>query len=192
MNWIDALFVLLVALSVISGFASGFARVGIEFIATLLGIFVGFWCYGIPAAYVLDYVSSRQVAGLIGFFIIFVAFAILGAIVGRILGKIFRWAGLSWFDRLLGGAFGVLRGFVVAAAIATVLLAFAPAPPPRSVTESRFLPYLTDVSSVLAAMTPYDLQEGFRAARDKAQQIWTERASRQPSDSHRPPGFRRE
>ena len=35
---------------------------------------------------------------------------IVGAIVGRILAKFFKWAGLSWLDRLLGGAFGVVRG----------------------------------------------------------------------------------
>jgi uncharacterized membrane protein required for colicin V production len=80
--------------------------VGVGFIATLLGIFFGFWCYGLVASYFLDYVSSRAIANLIGFFVIFITISLLGAIVGRILGKFFKWVGLSWVDRLLGGAFG--------------------------------------------------------------------------------------
>ncbi len=186
MNWIDAVLVLMIGLSVLSGLAAGFARVGIEFVAALLGIFVGFWCYRIAGNYFLDYVSSPHVADLIGFFVIFFGMVILGAIVGRILGKFFRWAGLSWFDRLLGGAFGLVRGFVVAAAIAAVLLAFAPSPPPRSVVESRLLPYVTDVAGVLAAMTPHDLKEAFHDTKEKAEKAWSERAS------HQPPGLRRE
>ena len=75
----------------------------------------------------------------------------VGAIVGRILAKFFKWVGLSWLDRLLGGAFGVVRGFVIAAAMVTVLLAFAPSPPPPSVVDSRLLPYVINVSDVLAA-----------------------------------------
>ncbi len=42
----------------------------------------------------LDYVSSRAIANLIGFFVIFFGVLILGAIVGRILAKFFKWVGL--------------------------------------------------------------------------------------------------
>jgi membrane protein required for colicin V production len=185
-NWIDAVLVLMVGLSVISGFATGFARAGIEFIAAMLGIFLGFWCYGIVAAYFLDYVSSPQVADLIGFFIIFFGLLVVGAIVGTLIAKFFRSVGLSWFDRLLGGAFGVVRGVIVAAAVATVLLAFSPTPPPITVVDSRFLPYVTDVASVLAAMTPHQIKDAFHDTKDKAEKIWAEQAS------HRPPGLRRE
>ena len=102
----------------------------------------------------IDYVSSRAIANLIGFFVILVGVLIVGAIVGRILAKFFKWVGLSWLDRLLGGAFGVVRGFVIAAAMVTVLLAFAPSPPPPSVVDSKLLPYVIDVSDVLAAADP--------------------------------------
>lgn len=180
MNWIDLVLVLVVGLSVLSGLAVGFARAGIGFIATILGIFIGFWCYGIVGAHVLDYVSSKAMANLIGFFVIFFGIVILGAIVGRILGKFFKWVGLSWFDRLLGGAFGVVRGFIIAAAMATVFLAFAPSPPPPSVIDSRYLPYVVDVSNILAAMTPHDLKDAFRDTKDKAQKTWSEHKSQKP------------
>lgn len=186
MNWIDGLLILVVAFSVLSGFAAGFARVGVGFTATILGIFLGFWCYGIVGAYVLDYVSSRAIANLVGFFAIFIGVALLGAIVGSILARFFKWIGLSWFDRLLGAAFGAVRGIVIAAALVTVLLAFAPSPPPRSVTDSKLLPYVAEASGFLAALTPHEIKDAFRDTKEKAHKAWAENARRQPE------GLRRE
>ena len=85
--------------SIVSGFIAGFARVGIGTAATFIGIFAGFWCYGLAGAYVLDYVSSRPIANLIGFFIVFLSIVLLGAMFGRLVAALFKWIGLSWFDR---------------------------------------------------------------------------------------------
>jgi membrane protein required for colicin V production len=185
-NWIDILLLLVIAFSILSGLMAGFARVGIGFIATILGILFGFWCYGIVAAYFLDYVSSRAIANLIGFFLIFIVISVLGAIVGRILAGFFKWAGLSWFDRLLGGAFGVVRGVIIVVAMVTVLMAFAPSPPPRSVVDSRLMPSLAGVSDFFAALTPHEIKDAFRDAREKAEKAWSERPR------HESGGWRRE
>ena len=178
MNWIDLLVLLVIGLSVLSGFMAGFARVGVGFIATLLGIFFGFWCYGVVAAYVLDYVSSKAIANLIGFFVIFIGIVLIGAIAGRVLAKFFKWVGLSWFDRILGGAFGLVRGIVMAAALVTVLLAFAPTPPPRSVVESKTMPYVIDASNILAVLTPHEVKEAFQETKEKVKKIWSDQTTK--------------
>ena len=69
MTWVDYLLGLIVVASVFSGLSAGFARVGIGTAATFIGIFAGFWCYGIVAAHFVDYVSSQAIANLIGFFL---------------------------------------------------------------------------------------------------------------------------
>lgn len=173
MSWIDILLVVVIGFSVLSGFSAGFARVGVGFIATILGIFLGFWCYGIAGAYVLDYVSSRTIANLIGFFAIFIGVLLIGAVVGQLLAKLFKWIGLSWLDRLLGAGFGFLRGVVIAVALITVLLAFAPSPPPRSVVDSRLMPYMLDASNILATLTPRELKDAFRDTKDKVKKTWS-------------------
>jgi membrane protein required for colicin V production len=173
-NWIDILLVLVIGFSVLSGFTAGFARVGVGFIATILGIFLGFWCYGIAAAYVLDYVSSHAIANLIGFFVIFIGIVLVGAIIGQLLAKLFKWIGLSWLDRLLGAGFGFIRGVVMAVALVTVLLAFAPSTPPRSVLDSRLMPYMLDASNILAALTPREVKDAFRETKDKVMKAWSE------------------
>lgn len=156
----------------ISGFSAGAARVGVGFIATLVGIFAGFWCYGLAAAHIVDYVNSRALANLIGFLLIFAAVVLLGGLLGRLLAKLFRWIGLSWFDRLLGAAFGFVRGILVAVALVTVLLAFAPMPPPPSIVDSKLLPYVMDASNVLAAATPHEIKDAFRETQEKVKKIW--------------------
>ena len=182
MNWVDVLLLLVVGMSVLSGFAAGFARVGVGFIATVVGIFCGFWFYGLAAGYVLDYVSSRGVANLIGFFVVFLGIVVLGAIVGRLLAKFFKWIGLSWFDRLLGGAFGFVRGMLIVVALVTVLVAFAPTPPPKSITESKLMPYVIDASNFLAAVTPHEIKDAFRDTKEQVQKIWAEHTRHEPPE----------
>ena len=182
MNWIDLVLALVIASSVLSGLAAGFARVGVGFAAMIVGMFCGFWFYGIVAAYVIDYVTSRAIANLIGFFVILTVVLILGAILGTILAKFFKWVGLSWLDRLLGGVFGVVRGFVIAAAMVTVLLAFAPSPPPPSVVDSKLLPYVINVSDVLAAMTPHEIKDQFYATKDKVKAVWSAHNARKAGE----------
>lgn len=181
MNWIDWLLLLVVGASVLSGFMTGFARVVVGFVATILGILCGFWFYGIAAGYVIDYVSSRAVANLIGFFVIFVGILVLGAMVGYILVKLFKWAGLSWLDRLLGGAFGLVRGAVIAVALVTVLMAFSPSPPPGSVAGSKWMSHLASISNILAAMTPREIKDNFRQTKEKVQKMWSEQRSYAPT-----------
>ena len=178
MNWVDLVVMLILGLSVISGLMAGFARVGVSFIATLGGIFTGFWCYGIAGDYVADYVNSRPVANLIGFSLIFCGVMILGTIVGRLLGMFFKWTGLSWFDRVLGAGFGLVRGVVISVAIVTLLLACSPKPPPRSITNSRVIPHVLGAANVLAAVTPHEIKDAFYEAKDKVTDLWEEQRSK--------------
>lgn len=180
MNWVDYLLAIIIGASVISGFIAGFARVGIGTVAAFVGMFAGFWCYGIVGQHFIDYVSSPAIANLIGFFLIFLAIVTLGAVLGKILATVFKWIGLSWLDRLLGAGFGVVRGVLVAIALTTVLLAFAPTPPPASLVNSRFLPYVVDASNVLAYATPHQIKDAFRDTRDRVKHMWEEQVARKP------------
>ena len=88
--------------------------------------------------------------------------------------------GLSWFDRLLGAAFGLVRGLLIAVALVTVLLAFAPNPPPPSITDSKRLPYVVEASNMLSFATPHEIKDAFRETRDKVKRIWEEQLNRKP------------
>ena len=174
MNFIDIILLILVGASALSGFKEGFARVSVHFAAVICGILFGYWFYGIPAGYLLPYLSSRALANGLGFFVIFVGCNILGGLIASIMARIFRWIGLSWLDRLLGGAFGFLRGVVIAIALVTIILAWAPKPTPRSLVESRLLPHIIGASGYLADITPHELKDAFNETKDKVKKIWSE------------------
>lgn len=184
MNLLDILLVIIVGASVVTGFIAGFARVGVGFIATLTGLIFGFWFYGIPAAWFHQHVSSLAASNLLGFFVVFLAFVFAGALVGKLLSKLFKWTGLSWLDRLMGGAFGLVRGSLVAVAFIAVLMAFTPSPPPHWMVDSQVLPYAIDASHMCAELAPSSIKEAFRQSMRDIRKVWDEQMKKRP---HKPP-----
>jgi membrane protein required for colicin V production len=156
----------------------GFARVGIGFLAAVAGIRFGFWFYYVPAGWVHSFASSKTFSNLAGFFIVFFAFVVAGSVIGRMLAKLFRWTGLSWLDRLLGAAFGFIRGSIIAAVFVTVLLAFTPTPPPNWMVDSMVLPYVMGASHVASELAPAAIKDAFRASMDELRKIWEEEVKR--------------
>ena len=175
MNLLDILLVIIVGSSVVTGFLAGFARVGIGFIATLSGLFFGFWFYWIPGDWLhRNMTNSTTLASLLGFFVVFFGFVMLGAVIGKLLSKLFRWTGLSWLDRLMGAAFGFVRGGLIAIAMVAVLLAFASKPLPNWMIDSKVLPYAIDASDLVAALAPAAVKDAFRESMHDIQKIWDE------------------
>lgn len=181
MNLLDILLVAIVGASVAAGFMGGFARVGISFIAAVTGVLFGFWFYGIPAEWFHQYLSSRTASNLLGFFTVFFAFVFAGLLVGKLLSKLFRWTGLSWLDRLLGGAFGLVRGGLLAVAFIAVLMAFTPAPLPGWMVDSKVLPYAIDASNVCAALAPSSIKEAFRESMRDIRKVWDQQMKKKQS-----------
>jgi membrane protein required for colicin V production len=160
-GWFDLLLGVIILASVISGLRPGFARVVVGLAATVVGFLAGFWCYRLVAAKLMPVFRNQRVADLIGFFLIFVGVLIVGSLLAALLARLFQWIGLSWFDHLLGGAAGLVRGALVAAVIADVVIAFAPWRTPEFLQESRLVPYASGVSAFLAELAPRELKDAF-------------------------------
>ncbi|MGA3024205.1 MAG: CvpA family protein [Bryobacteraceae bacterium] len=179
MTFLDFILLAVIIGFTAKGLSGGFARVGVGFIASIAGIFCAFWSYGITAAWIMPYVNSRPLANLLGFLIILIGFGIAGSLIGHVLARIFRWAGLSWFDHLGGAAFGLLQGLVVAVALVTVILACAPTPTPDMLARSRVVPYLLGPSNAMAAMIPRELRESFEDTTGKVRRMWPQHPDHQ-------------
>jgi membrane protein required for colicin V production len=171
---LDLLILLLVGSSVAAGIMAGFARVGIGFIAAVLGVLFGFWFYGLPAGWVHHYLHSVTASNLIGFVLVFYAFLLAGALAGKLFSKVFKWTGLSWLDRLMGGVFGLVRGALIAVAFVAVLLAFTPRPTPNWMVNSKALPYAIDASNLVTRLAPNSIKTAFREGMQDIRRIWNE------------------
>jgi membrane protein required for colicin V production len=175
-NWLDAVLILLIAFSIWRSFAKGLTREVIGLLSVVVGIFAGTWLYSTAGAYIEPHVSSRSTANFCGFVVVFVGVMLLGSLIGFILSKLLKVTGLSFFDRVLGAAFGILRGVLMAAALVMALLAFAPGAkantPPESVAHSRLAPLVIGAARIFVAAAPREMKDGFRRSYDQVKSYW--------------------
>jgi membrane protein required for colicin V production len=172
LNWLDIVLGLIILSSAIAGLRAGFTRVVIGLLATVVGLLVGFWFYRMVGDQLHPWISTPAIANVLGFFLIFFGVALLGSLIAALLSKMLRWVGLSWFNYLLGGVAGFVRGALVVAVLADVLVAFAPTPVPNYLRNSRVLPYANGVASVLAEFAPHQLKDSFSHQMENLKQIW--------------------
>lgn len=172
MNWLDFVFCFFVLVFMIEGLSQGFSRAVVGFVALIAGLFIAAWTYGVAAAYLLPYVSSKSVANVLGFVFIFLVIQVLGAIIGKLLQKLFKWTGLGWLDRLLGLAFGSVKAVVVGIILVMILTAFPMKPVPDSVSHSRIAPYLIDAAHAISYTAPRELRDGFAETYDRLRDLW--------------------
>ena len=111
-------------------------------------------------------------SNLIAFFLILFGFLLAGALLAKLVALFFRWTGLSWLDRLMGGMFGLLRGALMVIAVVAVLMAFAPKPLPNWMVNSKTLPYAVDASHLVSQAAPAGIKNAFRDSLLEIRKAW--------------------
>jgi len=174
MNWLDAVLLFIIALSVIHGFRKGLSRQIIGLVSVVIAILIGLWTYGLAGHWLEPHVGSRRAANFAGFALVFIAVMIAGALVGYVVHKFIKFTGLSFFDRVFGAVFGVVRGTLISVAIILGIMAFsAEGKPPASVVDSRVAPYAVHAARVFAAMAPHEMREGFHRTYTQVKSAWS-------------------
>lgn len=172
-NALDWLIIIIAGASILFGFRAGLVRVVIGFATGVLGIVLAFWFYQTPAAWFTGFFESKTITSALGFLVVFGGVVITGGIIARVLGAIFKWAGVSWLDRLMGAGAGLLRGMMIAVGIVTPLVAFAMEPTPKFLEESRLAPYTLAFGRVLVAAAPGPLRDQFESKAGTMKSLWT-------------------
>ena len=174
MNWLDIVLLLILVVSILTSYRKGLSRELIGLVSVVLALLLGVWFYGIAGSFLIPYVSSRAVANLIGFFLVFCGVMLFGAAASFVIGKFLRVTGLSILDHALGAGFGLVRGILVAVAVILAIMAFTPGErAPVSVIHSRTAPYVVDAARVVALMAPRELKDGFRKTYAEVKDAWT-------------------
>jgi len=160
-NWLDWILAAVVLVSVVSAIGKGFVSELISLATVLAGLVVAAVKYRAVAVYFEDIARSHEVALAAAFLTLFVTVVILGALVSLLARKLVKAAGIHWFDRFLGGVFGLVRGVLVDSVVLMILVAFAIKP--ESVQKSALAPYVTAGARVIALAMPSELKAQFRA-----------------------------
>ncbi len=99
----------IILLSILIGIVRGFVKESISLVTWVVAICLAAM-YASPLSEHITFTSNAFIRNLTSFLIIFVGTVFVGAIFNYIIGSMVRKTPFSVPDRILGSAFGVLRG----------------------------------------------------------------------------------
>lgn len=183
MTGLDWLIVGILLISVVLAAAQGFVFELFSLAGAVIGYLLAAWQYKTVAVWLLPYVKNEWVAQAAAFFCIFLFVTILAGVIARIA----RWAaqevGLRWFDRLLGAAFGFLRGAIVVMVLVMAMASFGPGS--NYLARSSLGSYFLVLGRGAMWASPYELREKFRQGLDALNDVHR-RGENAQSESQKP------
>ena len=167
-NWLDWVLAAIFVVSVVTAIVKGFITELISLATVVAGLIVAAVEYRQVAVYFEDITKSQEVALAAAFLALFVGILILGALISVLARKLIKTAGIDWFDRFMGGIFGLVRGVLVDSVLLMVMVAFAIKP--GAVQTAVLAPYVTAGARVIALAMPRELKAQFRAGFEQFRQ----------------------
>jgi membrane protein required for colicin V production len=99
-------------------------------------------------------ITNPQIANIVGFAVIFLAVSIVVSLLGILVSKMIKTADLSFYDRVAGGAFGLVKGYILVAVLVIVVTTLFPA----SIRTSKITPYVVRSIRMVTDILPADYQ----------------------------------
>jgi membrane protein required for colicin V production len=166
--------------SVVQAASSGFFQEACGIGGLVLGYFLAAWQYRRLAEWFSPHLKSPWVGEIAAFLVIFLAVMIVAGMAGRIARWIMKEAGLSFLDRLLGAALGLLRGCLLVAVVLMSMAAFTPTS--KLLAGSELAPYFLVVGRAAIWVAPSELRGRFYQGLDLLHR------QQQPAESGSTPG----
>ena len=159
MSGADWVIIAVIVLSVATAASQGFFFEMFTLAGVVLGYLVAVWQYYRIAAWFQPYVKAEWVADFLGFLLLFVAILALASILGKVVRKLVKQVGLSWFDRFLGAVFGLVRGCLAVSVLLMAQAAFSPTS--NWLAGSQLAPYFLVVGRAAIWLAPSELRGRF-------------------------------
>lgn len=139
-TWIDWLIAGTVLISALVSLRRGFFKEVLSLVTWVAAVFVAWTFGGALAVHFTDYFDTPSVRVAVSCGVLFVATLMVGGLVNRIVGELVQVTGLSGTDRILGMAFGGLRGCVLVVLLVG-LMTIAPLEQDSAWKNSVLLPH---------------------------------------------------
>jgi len=177
MHWVQWTFLdyfvaCIILVSTVVAVAKGFVREIVSLVALIGGFILAAIYYPALAGKLLEFSRTETIANFVAFLSIFFGCLLIGAVISLILNRFLRAASLQWIDRVLGGVFGLLRGWAIASVLVLGLIAFPIRENPM--TRSVLAPYLLAGARTAVLLVPKDLKDKFNEQYRKVLQKWNQ------------------
>jgi len=159
LNPFDWLLIAIVGYSVIAAFIRGFFREIFSFFGLIAGILLASWNYPLVSGYLVPLLPWAA-AQIVAFLLIVIATMVLCGLAGTLLSKTAKTVGLGFVDRLLGGLFGLARGWLMGVTLLIAAAAFVPHS--RYVRNSQLSGYFLQGAHAVSFVVPANLQQHIR------------------------------
>ncbi len=122
MNLLDILILIPILLLAFQGFRKGFIISVASLIALILGIYASVYYSDITETYINSYFSlTDKQSHVLAFILTFIIVVILIHLIGKIIQRFFSLIALSFLDKMVGAAFGILKAVIFVSAIFWVI-----------------------------------------------------------------------
>ena len=172
LNLLDAVVLLILLASVVYSALKGFVRELLGMLSLVAAFFVSVSFYRVASEPFKEVVKTENIALFLGFASIFLGTLIVGALVIWAVQKLVKFAKVQWFDRLLGAAFGFIRGWILGSVVFLVLTSFDLQS--ERVRGSQLAPYYLPGARIIALATPHDLKTRFMDGYRVVEKWWRE------------------
>lgn len=159
MNIADWAIVGVIVVSTAVAASDGFFHQAFGIAGLIVGYLLAAWRYHYVAQWFAPHVNSPWVSDIAAFILIFVAVLVVAGIAGRIVRWAMKEAGLSLFDRVLGGLLGVVKGSLFVSIILMGMTAFTPSS--QWLEGSELAPYFLVVGRAAVWLAPAQLRAQF-------------------------------
>ena len=167
---LDLILLAILVYSTAVAFLKGFVREVFGLITVAVGVLLAGWFYGSVASMFKDVVRTENLALFLGFSVIFLVILIAGFVAIWLATKVMKFAKVQWADRMLGAAFGFIRGWLIGAVILLALTAFGVQT--ETVKNSGLAPFFLPGSRVVALMTPFEMKAKFLVGYRAMERWW--------------------
>ena len=174
LNALDWIVLFILVFSVVLSLLKGFVRELLGILSLVAAFFVGVWFYRTGASPFKEVVKTENIALFLGVVVIFLGTLLIGALVIWVAQKLIKFAQIQWFDRLLGAAFGFIRGWVLGSILFLALTSFDLQA--ERVQDSLLAPYYLPGARIIALATPDEFKTRFMDGYHAAENWWRHRS----------------
>ena len=173
---LDILALAIVAISFVTALVKGLIRELIALTAAISGLLLAVYYFGALSPLLERLGIGTILSELVAFVGIFLGCLIAGSVLSSLLNRFISAVNMKWIDRLLGGVFGLLRGWLIVAVIFLALTVF----PIRNdlVTGTVTGEYFLVVTQKLVEVSsPQSFRERFQKEYERIYRYWLQRGA---------------